>query len=79
MSIKSAKADQLARELAALTGKSITVVITESLETQLDFERRRRRHRQGLSDIVERFRLLPVLNERAPDEVIGYDQHGLPA
>lgn len=78
LSIKSERADQLARDLAELTGASITDAVTASLEAQLELERRRRR-RPALGDIVERFRGLPVLDERSPDEVIGYGEHGLPA
>ena len=78
LSIKSARADQLARDLAELTGMSITDAVTASLEAQLELERRRWR-KQGLSDIVERFRELPVLDERTPDEIVGYGEHGLPA
>jgi antitoxin VapB len=77
LSIKSERADQLARELAALTGESITDAVVGSLEARLDVERRRRRS-LGLEDIVERFGRLPVLDERDPDDIIGYDEHGLP-
>lgn len=77
LSIKSAQADQLARELAELTGESITEAVVISLETRLALERLRQRER-GLRDIVERFRQLPVLDERRTDDVMGYDEHGLP-
>lgn len=77
LSIKSARADQLARDLAELTGTSITDAVTASLEAQLELENRRRR-RQGLGDIVERFRELPVLDGRTADEILGYGDHGLP-
>ena len=78
LSIKNAKADQMARDLAQLTGMSITDAVTASLEAQLEVERRRRRP-QELDDIVERFRELPVLDERSVDEIVGYGDHGLPA
>ena len=78
LSIKSDKADQLARELAALTGESITDAVVASLEARLELERRRRRQ-AGLGDIVERFGRLPVLDERSADEILGYDEDGLPA
>ena len=78
LSIKSAAADQLARELAELTGESITEAVVESLRARLDAERRRQRDR-SLDDIIERFQQLPRLDEREPDEVIGYDEHGLPS
>ncbi len=77
LSIKSERADQLARDLVALTGESITDAVVASLEARLEVERRRRRA-LGLGDIVERFRRLPELDERDADDIIGYDEHGLP-
>ena len=65
LSIKSERADQLARDLASLTGESITDAVVAALEARLAVERRRRR-RVDLSDIVE------------PDDILGYDEHGLP-
>jgi antitoxin VapB len=78
LSIKSDRADRLARELADLTGESITDTVVAALESRLEVERRRRRA-VGLGDIVERFGRLPVLDERRPDDIIGYDDRGLPA
>ena len=78
LSIKSERADQLARELASLTGESITDAVVASLEARLEAERRRRDDR-GLGDIVQRFCELHVADERNPDEIIGYDESGLPA
>ena len=78
LSIKSDQADQLARELAALTGESITDAIVAALEARLEVERRSRRI-TSLTDIVDRFRLLDVLDERTSEEILGYDDHGLPS
>lgn len=77
LSIKSAQADQFARELAELTGETITEAVVTSLEARLALERLRQRER-SLRDIVERFRQLPVLDERRIDDILGYDEHGLP-
>jgi antitoxin VapB len=78
LSIKSDRADQLARELASLTGESITETVITSLERRLAEERRVRR-RRSVDDLVERFRELPILDSRSADEIIGYDENGLPA
>lgn len=78
LSIKNTRADQLARELAELTGESITDTVLASLQARLDLERRRRVAR-GLDDIVERFNKLPTLDNRSAEEIIGYDEHGLPS
>ena len=77
LSIKSETADRLARELADLTGESITEAVVASLRARLDAERRQRD--QTLDDIIERFQRLPVLDGREPADVIGYDEHGLPS
>ena len=78
LSIKNAEADRLARRLADLTGESITETVVESLRARLELERRQRRTRD-LGDIVERFSQLPVLDRREAEEIIGYDEHGLPS
>ena len=78
LSIKSERADQLARDLAALTGESITDAVVASLEARLEVERRRRSGR-GLGDIIQRFCALHVVEEREPDEIFGYDEDGLTA
>lgn len=79
LSIKSERADRLARELASLTGESITDTVISSLERRLSEERRLRRRRRSIDDLVERFQKLPVSDARSADEIIGYDENGLPA
>ena len=78
LSIKNDRADRLARELAALTGESITEAVVTSLERRLADERRLRR-RRSVDDLVGRFQRLPVLDPRPADEILGYDENGLPA
>lgn len=77
LSIKSDRADRLARELAALTGETLTETVERSLEDRLSAERHRRRRVPDLDTIVARFAQLPVLDDRSADEIIGYDEHGL--
>ena len=61
-----------------MTGESLTDAVVASLQARLDLERRRREARR-LDDIIERFGRLSVLDEREPDDIIGYDAHGLPS
>lgn len=77
LSIKSERADRLARELADLTGESITDAVIAAIEDRLEIERRQRRTR-SLDDIVDRFAQLPVRDDRSPDEILGYDGSGVP-
>jgi antitoxin VapB len=83
LSIRDPETDRLARELAALTGESMTKAIRVSLEERLARETRQReaeieRRRAAINAIVERFSRLPVLDDRSEDEILGYDEHGLP-
>jgi antitoxin VapB len=80
LSIKSAEADQLARELARATGESLTDAITVALRERLE------RVRPDRTDLVERLlaigesaRALPRFDQRSDDEILGYDEHGLPS
>ena len=78
LSIKSAKADRMARDLAELTGETITEAVETALEARLTLERRRRG--RSVADIVSRFRSLPVLDDRTPEAILGYDEgNGLPS
>jgi antitoxin VapB len=81
ISIKDPETDALARRLAAVTGEKITDAVRGALEQRLAREERRR-DRVGRLDrvqaIVERYNRQPVVDPREPDEIIGYDQRGLP-
>jgi antitoxin VapB len=79
-SIKDPETDRLARALAAATGESLTEAIRKALRDRL--ERETRRGRRGIAAevrrIQERLARLPVLDQRPPDEIVGYDERGLP-
>lgn len=78
--IKSDEADRLARELAAETGESLTEAVVIALQERLLREHARRGPRMSIrlrrlqSDVA----MLPIVDPRAPDEILGYDD-GLPA
>ncbi len=81
LSIKDPEADRLARELAARTGETLTEAVVVALRERLAREAGRTRTTslcEELATIRRRCADLPVLDARAGDEVIGYDQHGLP-
>jgi antitoxin VapB len=81
LSIKHPEADRLARELAEVTGESITEAVLTALRERLIRETGRR-HDHGLREeiarIQERVAKLPILDDRSAEEIIGYDEHGLP-
>ena len=82
LNIKSAETDRLARELAALTGESITEAVTKALEMRLEKARhepdhlRRERLRALIDEIRERAARRPVLDTCSDDEILGYNELG---
>jgi antitoxin VapB len=83
ISIKSPEADRLARQLAATTGESITVAITVAMRERLEREERKRESKRLLLDdimaIANHCASLPVLDSRSEDEIMGWDENGLPS
>jgi len=81
LNIKNDEADRLARELAALTGESLTEVVIEALRERLQRESGRMLSfglREDLVRIQQRIAKLPRLDRRSDEEIIGYDETGLP-
>lgn len=83
LSIRDPETDRLARELARLTGETMTQAIRTALEERLGRERCRRdqdveKRYDAIMEVLERIWAMPVLDQRAADEIIGYDEHGLP-
>lgn len=82
LNIKDPETDRLARELAEATGETITVAARVALAERLARVRARRNmaaQAATLDAIVDRGRARAMLDDRAPQEVMGYDEHGLPA
>jgi len=81
LSIKNPAAERLARQVADETGESITQAIQRSLEerwARLKTQRRSRVLTGQLEDLLRRVDALPTLDSRPPDEILGYDEHGMP-
>ena len=82
LSIKNPEADQLARKLAQRTGETITQAVITALRERLAREQRNEQAAEDLiedvMDIGRHCAALPLLDERSPNEILGYDEHGLP-
>lgn len=82
LSIKDLETERLAKALAEKTGETITMATRRALE-----ERLRRLANTGNRDFLleelaasrRRWAKLPILDARSVDEILGYDDHGLPA
>ncbi len=82
LSLKDAETDRLAREVARLTGESLTEAVRRALAERLARERRERGETAGLASRLEALALdgaaLPDRDDRSAEAIIGYDAHGLP-
>ena len=81
LSLKDKETDRLAREVAALTGETLTEAIRGALAERLQRERLRRGDPVDLAarlrEIGEHCAALPDFDTRAPDEIVGYDETGM--
>lgn len=81
LSIRNPKVESLARDVARRTGENITQAIERALEerlAQLRTQREREATLRKVRRIVERFNRRPTLDPRSADEILGYDERGLP-
>ncbi len=81
LTIRNPHAEALAAELARATGESKTEAVTKALRDRLArvrLERTNRRLADELEAIAEHCANLPVLDSRPADDILGYDDHGLP-
>jgi len=82
LNIKDENADRLVRELAAETGESITMAVTVAVRERLERLRGAVPREQRLREIRRISALsaaLPVFDGRSAEEIVGYDQRGLPS
>lgn len=81
INIRNPETERLASELAELTGETKTEAVTVALRDRLARVKRTRSKRR-LADELDKIALhcaaLPVLDSRSPEEILGYDELGLP-
>ena len=80
LNIKNEEAYRLASQLAELKSESLTEAVLKSLR-----ERMEREGARSDDDLLERIKAIadelakaPVYDTRTPDEIIGYDEFGVP-
>jgi antitoxin VapB len=82
LNIRNPEAEALAERLAKLTGETKTVAVTRALRDRLE-----RMQREGsgktladrLDTIARHAAALPTRDARSADEILGYDENGLPS
>jgi antitoxin VapB len=80
LSIRNQKTEALARQVAKMTGESLTEAIQHALEDRLA-RLQGKRTKQDLAEqilsISRRCGALPDLDTRSADEILGYGQDGM--
>jgi antitoxin VapB len=81
LNIRHPEVEELAEALARLTGETKTEAVRRAIRDRLERlrrERARRRLADELDAIARECSSLPVLDRRTADEILGYDEHGVP-
>ena len=82
LSIKDPEADRLARELAEAAGETLTEAVTKALRDRLRVVRgETRTEEEFLADvrkIVDDFQRHRIVDRADEDEILGYDEFGIP-
>ncbi len=83
LSLKDAETDSLARQVATLTGETLTQAVRGALRERLRHEQLKRGERPwndaAIDAIIKRCAAIPVLDTRSDDEILGYGENGLPS
>ncbi len=83
LNIRDAEVQALAREVAEATGETMTQAVTTALRERLARvravdEAERERRMADIMEFVRRFQSMPVIDPRSPEEILDYDENGLP-
>lgn len=82
LNIKNQTAEKLARELSRITGESLTQAVITALRSRLSVVRERRVRpdlHEEVADLQSFVRAQPDRDRRNADEILGYDDRGLPS
>jgi antitoxin VapB len=82
LSIKNEDTERLIRKVAEITGESLTDAVRIAMAERYDRLTRGRSGRtlaEELNEIALRCAHLPVISHLTPDEILGYDDLGIPS
>jgi antitoxin VapB len=80
--INNDRAHDLARQIQQKTGESLTTAVIVALEERLRRvapEEDKAARLARINEIIDRAASYQVLDNRTPEEIIGYDENGLPS
>lgn len=80
--IKNPTTEKKIRRLAKRTGETLTQAVERAVDERLArlpaHRKKGRIDRAKLAELLAYFDSLPVDDPRSPDEIIGYNDHGVP-
>jgi antitoxin VapB len=83
LTINHPEVDELAHELASYTGETVTQAVVNALRERLEREKEKQSPPLSLKEellrIGQECAALPLLDQRSPEEILGYNEHGVPA
>ena len=82
LNIKNEETYSLARQLADRTGQSLTRVVHDALEKEvrrLALTQTPKAQLEEVQAIIARISARPAKDTRSADDIIGYDENGLPS
>ncbi len=82
LSIKNDETEAKIRKLAKARNMSMTAVVTLAIDNELEKEPTAKKDPEKVMAAIRRIQAetakLPILDHRTPDEILGYDENGLP-
>jgi antitoxin VapB len=82
LSIKNEETERLVRELARREGVGMTTAIHRAVADRLKVKAKPPRDPEAIMAAIRKIQAeiskMPILDDRADDEIIGYDEFGLP-
>lgn len=83
LTINHPEADELANELVGYTGETLTEAVLTALRERLEREKEKLTRpaslKEALLQIGQECAALPVLDDRSPEDIVGYNEVGVPA
>lgn len=84
LSIKNAEVERMAREIAARRGVTMTEALRQVLAEEVERQRAAREAAvhakfEELMEIAGRVAAMPDVSDLTDDEILGYDENGIPS
>jgi antitoxin VapB len=83
LSIKNEETERLVRELARREGVGVTTAVHRAVSDRLQAKAKLTRDPEAIMAAIRKIQAdvskMPILDHRAADEILGYDELGLPS